>query len=151
MPRVVAAPPTHSPKEAALGGLEVQKLDGEKTTLDAARAGRPTLVALWATWCETCTRELGAIARLAIKAEGAGGYVVAVSEGEERAVVEGFTHDHDLRYPVLLDGDYHLCDALGARSVPTTVVLDRKGFVTFTGGALTTEAIDALQAAIDKK
>jgi peroxiredoxin len=134
-----------------LGGIPLEALDGRRAPLSETLARRPTLIALWATWCETCATEFAALGRLAPKAEAQGAYVVAISEGESRDTVASFVHARALGYPHLIDEPFALGDALGARSVPTTIVLDRKGAVVYRGGALSREALVALDRAIAEK
>ncbi len=106
------------------------------------------LVALWATWCDTCATEFAALARLAPKAAEQGAYVVAISEGEVRDTVTAFVRARDLRYPQLIDERFLIADAIGARNLPTTLVLDRAGVVVYRGAALDKNALLALDRVI---
>ncbi len=141
-------PRAEAPPAPTLGALEVQTLEGEATRLATRLAARPTLVTLWATWCESCAEEFPALARLAPKAEAQGAYVVAIAEGEARETVAGFVRARDLRYPQLVDERFTVADAIGARRIPATLVLDRRGALVYRGGALDHDALAALDAAI---
>lgn len=143
--------PTHAPSTTetkALPELELVALDGQATSLKHSLAGRPTLVSLWATWCETCLTELDALGRLSQQAAERGAYVLAVSEGESRDTVAAFVKARGLAYPQLVDEKFQLADALGQRSVPATLVVDRKGQVVFRGAALDEAALKALDRAL---
>lgn len=142
---------TRVPAPAKLGATELLHLDGARVKLAGERGARPTLIALWATWCDTCTREFDALTRLAPKAAEQGAYVVAIAEGEPRDTVASFVRARDLRYPQLVDEDFSLGDALGVRAVPTTLVLDRGGRLVYRGGALDRAALVALDEAIANK
>ena len=48
--------------------LELKRLDGSPTTLKGELEGKPALIALWATWCETCATEFDALGRLDARA-----------------------------------------------------------------------------------
>jgi hypothetical protein len=74
---------------------------------------------------------------------------LAVAVGEPRAQVAQFVRWRDLQYPQLVDENFVLPDALGARRVPTTLVVDRGGRVVYTGGALDAPALSAFQAALN--
>jgi len=115
--------------------------------LDAARAGRPALVSLWATWCEACATEFDALNRLDAVARERHAVVVGIAVGEDASKVAAFVRAHGLRYAQLVDEDFALADALGARRVPTTLVLDHTGRVVFRGSALDARALAALTAA----
>ena len=53
------------PKLAAVEGFPVTLPNGRQATLgDSIRPGVPTVISLWATWCEPCLREAPKIAEL---------------------------------------------------------------------------------------
>lgn len=131
--------------------VEVVTLSAQPTSLRANLARRPTLISLWATWCESCVAEIGALGRLSSQVVDKGGYVVAVSEGEPLATVKGFLAHQAPGYPQLVDEKFLLSDAIGARSVPTTLVVDRHGNVVFRGGALDEAALRALDRALARQ
>ncbi len=109
-----------------------------------ALQGRPALISLWATWCGSCAAEFGALAKLALKAEEKGVYVLAVAEGEAPATVRAFVRARGLAYPQLVDEHFAIADAIGARRIPATLVVDRQGRVVFRGAALDRAALVAL-------
>ena len=129
--------------------MPLRTLDDQPAALADAIHGRPALVSLWATWCESCATEFGALGRLAPKAEAKGAYVVAIAEGEAPATVAAFVRARGLAYPNLVDEAYAVGDAIGARRIPATLVLDRKGRVVFRGAALDRPALLALDRAIE--
>jgi peroxiredoxin len=128
--------------------VEVRTLDGQLMRVDALTSGKVALLALWAPWCEACGKELGALTRLEQSATPRGAIVVAVAVGEPRAKVAEFVAGRQLRYPQLVDEQFHFADALGQRRVPATLVIDRSGRVTYAGGALDADALAALRAAL---
>jgi peroxiredoxin len=149
------AGPHHPPAvEASVVGKTVsdvplQTLDGRATTLSEALGGHIGLVSMWATWCETCREELAALTRLSERAGARGAVVLAVAVGEKRETVQAFVAAHHLGYTQLVDEDFHLADALGARRVPTTLVIDRAGRIGYLGGALDEETLAALRRTLD--
>jgi peroxiredoxin len=136
------------PSGRPLAQISLETLDGKRASLGELQAHRPTLLALWATWCDSCAAEFEALRRLSPRAEAQGAYVAAVSEGEARATVADFVRARSLGYPHLVDEGFVLADAIGARSVPTTLVLDRKGEIVYRGAALSEDALRALDRAI---
>jgi peroxiredoxin len=128
--------------------VEVATLDGHPTRVDALTSGKVAVLALWAPWCEACGAELSALKRLQQSASPHGAVVVGIAVGESRAKVAEFVAGRELEYPQLVDEQFHLADALGQRRVPATLVVDRAGHVTYAGGALDADALDALRAAL---
>jgi peroxiredoxin len=144
-----AAPQRPVTTVAQVPEVELTTLDGKPMRVSQALGGKIGVVSLWATWCEACRDELEALSRLSQRAGTRGAVVLAVSVGEKRALVESFVRSHTLPYAQLVDEDYKLADALGARRVPATLVVDRDGRIVFSGGALDAEALAALRNALD--
>jgi thiol-disulfide isomerase/thioredoxin len=116
-------------------------LDGQSTDLSRLVGGRVAVVSLWATWCEACKKEVGALNRLADAAAQSDAIVVGVAVGESREAVEAFVRGRGIRYPQVLDQDFRLADALGQRDIPATLVVDRTGRIVYRGDALDSEAL----------
>jgi cytochrome c biogenesis protein CcmG, thiol:disulfide interchange protein DsbE len=125
-------------------------LDGQVTELQAALGGRVALVAVWATWCKSCKAELSALTRLAEQAAAQGATVLGVAVGETRDTVAAFVARRGLRYPQLVDEEFRLAQAIGNDRIPTTLVLDRTGRVTYHGGPLDENALAALSSELKK-
>jgi peroxiredoxin len=120
-----------------LGGETVTTLDGRETPIASVLQGRVALVSLWATWCDSCAREVAALNRLAAaSAARADALVIGVAVGESRATVGSFVHDRGIRYAQVVDEDFRLADALGQRDLPATLVVDREGHIVYRGEAL---------------
>ena len=100
---------------------------------------------------EALVAELDSLTRLSERAASHGAVVVAVAVGEKRRTVAEFVARRGLRYPQLVDEDFHLADALGQSRVPTTLVIDRNGRIVYAGGALDEAALSALRSALDAR
>lgn len=100
--------------------------DGAVKTI-ADYAGQPIVLNLWATWCVPCVAEMAALDLLA--REAAGITVLALSSDRGGAApVERFYKERAIRtLPVLLDPRGEAARALGARGIPTTLLIDRAG------------------------
>ncbi len=123
--------------------------DGATTSIAALARGKVAVVSFWASWCDTCVAELGAIDRLDARLRERGGVVIAVDVGEPRAEAAEFARAHGLRCAQLFDADLKLADALGQSRVPATLVLDRHGRVIYTGASLDEGALAAVRSALD--
>src|SRR5262249_42912037 len=127
----------------SLPNIALATLDGGEATLESALSGKVALVSFWASWCDACAGELDALKRLTERLGSRGGMVLGVAVGEPRASVAAFVRAHGLTYPQLVDEEFKLADTLGQKRVPTTLVVDHAGRVTYLGGALDEEALSA--------
>jgi thiol-disulfide isomerase/thioredoxin len=136
--------PVPPPAVQRLPAVPVLSLEHRSESLPALTRGRPALVALWATWCTTCSRELSELDRLQARV-GEGALVVGVAVGEPYEHVAEYLRTRRLAYAQLVDEEFKLSDALGARRVPAIWVVDRNGAVRYAGGTLDARALDALR------
>jgi thiol-disulfide isomerase/thioredoxin len=93
-------------------------------------AGKPTLVNLWATWCQPCLREMPSLERLQVKLAGRL-TVAAVSQDRVGGkLVNPFVAEHKLQgLKIYLDPKGEVARAFEVRGLPTSIVLDRNGRV----------------------
>jgi thiol-disulfide isomerase/thioredoxin len=114
--------------DAALPALSFTNAEGRAHAL-ADFAGRGLVINLWATWCPPCVAEMPALDRLAAALERENIQVLPLSSDRGgRDVVQAFyerTRVQTLR--VWLDPRGAAARALGARGLPTTIIVDRGG------------------------
>jgi peroxiredoxin len=142
-------PRASSPDPVQVPAVALSTLAGAHTELGRLADGRVALVSLWATWCESCGKEMDALNRLdATTAAGRDAVVIGIDVGEEPGKVAEFARKRGLRYAQLVDEDFAFADALGQRRVPSTLVVDRHGSIVFRGDALDGRSLEALRRAI---
>jgi cytochrome c biogenesis protein CcmG, thiol:disulfide interchange protein DsbE len=126
----VLEPCPEQPDEPAAGDgpdLVLDCLGGG--SLDLARApGVPTVLNLWASWCEPCRAELPLVQQLA---EGAGDRLRVLGVNSQDGEPQGtsFIADAGLTFPSAFDGEGRLAAALGLRGLPHTVFVAADGSV----------------------
>ena len=99
----------------------------------ASDRGAVVLIDVWATWCEPCRDALPAYAELAQRFEPHGVRVYALSIDADDRAVAAFVKGINLKLNVLRDPNGSIAEsALKVRLMPTTVLIDKKGFVRFT-------------------
>lgn len=120
---IPATPPQPAP-EASFTDAK-----GKKVSL-ADFAGEPTLVNLWATWCQPCLKEMPSLDRLQAEL-GSRLRVAAVSQDHSgAATVDPFVAKMQLSHlTVYLDPQATLEQAFHVRGLPTSILLDRQGRV----------------------
>ena len=126
--------------------LKLTSSVGGSTTLGDVMDDRPTLLVVWATWCQPCKKELPVIQQYArghpeIK-------VITVNLGDEPASVSAFLDDLSVDLPALIDTEGRLTSATKVSSVPSLAMLGADGSVVSTHtGELGEKTLDELLAA----
>lgn len=120
---------------AQLPKLTLKNIDGKDVALQSLSAeGKPLVVAFFATWCKPCLRELNAIHEVYDQwQEETDVKLVAVSidEGANTHKVRPLAKSLDWKYEVLLDSNSDLKRALQVTLIPTVIVLNTKGEITY--------------------
>ena len=116
-------------------GLEFLDKNGQSLRLSAFH-GRVVLINFWATWCAPCLAEMPSLNRLQIALgnedlAGADFQVITIATGRnETADIESFFTNQNISHLTRYrDPNLRLALALGAGSLPTTVLMDRNGFI----------------------
>jgi thiol-disulfide isomerase/thioredoxin len=98
--------------------------------------GRVSVVTFFATWCHVCEAEMATLGTVH-EAVGDVQFVSVTNEPVGHAVtreeVANWWREHDGNWPVALDTDLELTDALGVAGVPRVFVCDTDNAVTWTG------------------
>ncbi|MEM6793977.1 MAG: TlpA disulfide reductase family protein [Acidobacteriota bacterium] len=110
--------------------FELLGLDEERHRLSDFR-GQPLLINFWATWCLSCREELPALERLHQKYAEKGIAIVGVAtDNEGRQLVEPYTQEMGLTFPILLDPNEVSTSLFGGiAGYPSTFVLDSEGLI----------------------
>jgi len=130
-----------APGEAAAAGAEASfrlaSLDGAEVG-PADFAGQVVLVDFWATWCVPCHAQAEVLKGIYPRLDGAVEFL-AVDVGEEESMVRGFVAKRPFPYPVLLDPSAEVADALGVTGLPTLMILDTEGRVSYLDSGVLSE------------
>lgn len=120
---------------AGLGGGSFERKDF---------AGKVVLFDFWATWCGPCHLQADILKEVYPGAAKRGIEFVAVSTGEDASTVREFVTRRPFPYAVLVDPEESLSIALDVLALPTLVVMDREGRITYRNtGVADAEAIEA--------
>jgi len=111
----------------ALPDIALETLDGQTTSLLQEASQSPlTVISLWATWCVPCIKELDAISEIYMDwQEETNVSLIAVSIDDARTVrrVRPMINGKGWDYNILLDTNNDVKRALGAATVPLTVLV----------------------------
>lgn len=111
-----------------MSNFEAADLNGNWVSLDDY-TGSVILINTWATWCPPCKAEMPDLNAFYKRYQDQGFVVLAINAGEAPATAQTFAHEYRLDFPVLVDPDYRLMDALKISAYPTSIVVDRDGIV----------------------
>ena len=113
---------------APLPAFSITLADGTERTI-ADYAGRGVVLNLWATWCVPCVAEMPALDALAGALDPRRFAVLPLSSdrGGAEAVAAFYAKQGIERLPVVLDPTGAATRALGARGIPTTLLIDAEG------------------------
>lgn len=126
---------------AALPSFSLQSLSGE-TVRSADFQGLPTVISVWATWCQPCLKEIPLLQQLHADPRFR---VITIALDETGAdTVAPFVEERDLSYPVLL-GNPETFQSLGGFAIPHNVLVTPDGTVAdIIRGLLDEERVEAL-------
>jgi thiol-disulfide isomerase/thioredoxin len=107
--------------------IQLSSLYGAPYTLERSR--RPTIINVFATWCTPCREETPGFAAAAAGLRARGFDIVGIDQQESAAAVSAFAREFALPYPVYIDTSGITHDLLGARVIPTTIVVNADGVI----------------------
>ena len=111
--------------EVSAPELRLLGLDGREHALGDLR-GKAVLVHFWATWCGVCKMEISSLNSLQRNLPEDTVLWSVVADGTDRALIQSFVREHDIRYPVLL-ADEATVQRFRVTSFPTNYYLDESG------------------------
>lgn len=122
---------------------DVDSLNTGATTLAAHMDGRPTLMTVWATWCEPCRRELPILQEFAASHPDIN--LVTVNLGDDPSSVRTFLDEVGVTMTTLIDTEGRLTSAMKVASVPSLAMIDAEGNVVARHtGELEADTLDGL-------
>ena len=113
--------------QSEVPNIDLKTLDGKTfNSQDLAKNGKVTIISLWATWCVPCLKELDAINEIYPDWQAETNVeLFAVSVDDSRTVkrVKPLINGKGWDYTVLLDTNNDFKRALGAATVPLTLLV----------------------------
>jgi thiol-disulfide isomerase/thioredoxin len=117
---------------AAVGSkpeFRLQSLEGKPLELKDFR-GKVVVVDFWATWCAPCHVQARILESLHRDYKDRVQFL-AVDVGEDEKTVRRFVQQRPFPYPVLLDPKDELSPKLGILALPTLMILDKEGKISY--------------------
>lgn len=120
-------------------------LDGKSMTI-GGKQDRPQIINFWASWCPPCRAEFSELEEF-YAAHRDEIYFYAVSQDEDRDSAREFVEDRAENYdalPILFDAGHLAGETYEIEYLPTTILIDKNGFVTATiVGGVTRSKLEA--------
>lgn len=117
--------------QATLPSVELKDVDGKTVkTEHLTDAGKPVIIAFFATWCKPCLRELEVINDLYDdwrEETSVTMYVVSIDQGQDIKKVKPLVDGNGWEYRVLLDPNGEFKRAMNVQTVPHMFVIDSNG------------------------
>ena len=117
---------------ATPGGNELEALDAagsEAGVVTVLPEGEVALLDFWATWCAPCEPQMAELA--AVREAFPDLHLVSITNEEDRGAVRAFWEEHDASWPVAVDTALRTNERFGVTRVPTLLVFDAEGTVTW--------------------
>jgi peroxiredoxin len=108
--------------------FRLKNLDGNTVRLYDLK-GKVVLLNFWATWCPSCRFEMPAMEALHKELSSQGMVVLAVALRESAEDVRAFYKEHSLSVPALLDHNAEAFELYDTWSLPTTFLIDKRGYL----------------------
>ncbi|HZI95180.1 MAG TPA: TlpA disulfide reductase family protein [Patescibacteria group bacterium] len=110
-----------------------------------------TLLVFWATWCKPCMHEVPEIREVGRFYAPQGLRIVSVAttwKDDSLEKILGAAKDNGIDYEVLYDMKDSAREAFEVRSLPTTILIDGRGVVTWRGNVLPADINERVRAAL---
>ena len=109
--------------------FRLEDLKGKKVELKHFK-GKVVFLNFWATWCGPCKEEMPAMEGLYNQFREKDFVFLAISvDYAGLKTVKEFIEKYRYTFPVLMDPNCETLDLFGAKGIPTTVLIDRKGLM----------------------
>ena len=108
--------------------FRLRDIDGNTVRLYDLK-GKVVLLNFWATWCPSCRFEMPAMEALHKELSSQGLVVLAVALRESAEDVRAFYKEHSLSVPALLDHNAEAFELYDTWSLPTTFLIDKRGYL----------------------
>lgn len=93
--------------------------------------GQVVVIDLWATWCGPCRIQAQFLETLHTEYQDQGVQFLAINSGEDVPTIQRFVERTPFSYPVLLDPTESVMRRYGANGLPTMMVINVQGQVSF--------------------
>jgi thiol-disulfide isomerase/thioredoxin len=123
-----------SAQSSSLAKLRLEQLDGSTSKLSDFLSKGPVYISFWALWCEPCKLELRALKSFAKEHASEPFTILAVNQDSPKSLakVKAYVKSQSYPFPVILDPNTQIFQALNGQNLPFSVLIDRSGKIVST-------------------
>lgn len=111
-----------------INNISLTSSDGNIVNFSDYR-GKVLLINSWATWCPPCKAEMPTLETYYQNNKEAGFEILAINAGESKEVASKFKQYNGITFPIMLDTNGDIIEALGITGLPTSILVNRDGIV----------------------
>ena len=113
--------------------IRYKGIDNKPVMIDKMK-GKVILIDFWATWCGPCTAEMPTVISAYEQLHDSGFEIIGISLDKNRDTMVKYINDNNMPWPQFYDGkgwNNRLAKLLGIKSIPATILVDKKGVVRY--------------------
>jgi len=111
-----------------INNISLTSSDGNIVNFSDYR-GKVLLINSWASWCPPCKAEMPTLETYYQNNKEAGFEILAINAGESKEVASKFKQYNGITFPIMLDTNGDIIEALGITGLPTSILVNRDGIV----------------------
>lgn len=109
--------------------FELKDVNGKTVSLESFK-GKNVMLNFWASWCVPCKSEMPDLEKLQDESKDDKDFeIVTINVGESSKKAKEFLEKNNLKLNTLLDDEAEVSMDYGASVLPTTFLIDEKGYV----------------------
>ena len=129
-PTIFAQGESNSIKEV---DFTARTINGKRVQLKKLLENGPVVLDFWALWCVPCLKEMPHLQKILNDYQDQGLTVVAINQDSpsDHAKVKPYVRQKRFDFVVIIDEDKDLWDQFNITALPTTIVIDQSGNITY--------------------
>ena len=114
-------------------GFETQSIEGTAINLETIKGRNSLFLVFWATWCETCKKEIPKLKEIysTYGPKGMTFLAVNTSINDSLKKAKRYVEKYEIPYPVIFDAGSEITKRFAVRGTPTIFIVDRQGIIRY--------------------